>query len=187
MTAESSANAIVDQLNLSAEAGALWQPGLDLSVFADALEQRGLHADALRVVAHTLEKRRAVWWGCLCCWEVLRPEAATPGGRAVEAAVHWVLEPSEDQRLAAQTPGEAAGMDSAAGCLAHAVMYSGGSMRAPGLPVIPAPYECANMVGIGSMLATTARGPHQTRPLARLFLSLAREVRGGRHLWSEPT
>ena len=110
MTAESSANAIVDQLNLSAEAGALWQPGLDLSVFADALAARITRRCLTSGGSHP-EKRRAVWWGCLCCWkcasEAAPPGACAGGGRPLGPG-------SWKTTLAVQTPAKPG--TEAAGC-----------------------------------------------------------------------
>src|SRR5439155_718263 len=77
--------------------------------------------DAIRFLAHAMPQREAVWWGALCHWHALdaRADRLPPQQRAaLRAAVVWALEPSEANRRAAEAPGRAADLTTAAGCLA---------------------------------------------------------------------
>lgn len=181
-----SPEALIPQLQLTGAGQALWQPSLSLAEFADQLIERGLRSDALQVFAHVLDKRRAIWWGCLCCWEALRPEPAPSASRAIQHAVRWVLEPSEQTRRATREPGEVAGMGTAAGNLALAVLWSGVNINPPGLPEVPPPPHLSGLlVAAAVLLAAVERGPEQTVPLHCRFLGFANEVGAGRHLWAD--
>src|SRR5207237_10478430 len=99
--------------------------------FFDLLVQHEQFGDAVRFLAHALPKRAAIWWGCLCLWDMCWPEPAEVVEAAVRAAVQWVLDPSEPHRRAAEKAGRAAGFQTAAGCLAMAAFWSRGSMSRP--------------------------------------------------------
>src|SRR5262245_18592872 len=63
-----------------------------------ALAAKRLFAKAVRVQAHLLPKRHAVWWGVVCvepvCAEQLPPQERT----AYDAARAWVADPTEANR-----------------------------------------------------------------------------------------
>src|SRR5262245_44527332 len=51
---------------------------------------------AIVFLAHALPARAAVWWGCVCLWDVARLSPRPPVEAALGAAVRWVLEPTEE-------------------------------------------------------------------------------------------
>src|SRR6266849_9173500 len=129
------AEAIAVHIRLSRDAAQLLRPELTPQAFFEMLVEREKDTDALRFLAHCLPKRRAVWWGCLCLWRTHGPEPAVksspiagPEAVALAAAARWVKQPWEENRLRAETPGREAGLKTAAGCLAMASFWSGGSM-----------------------------------------------------------
>src|SRR5438128_432587 len=105
--------------------------------YVEQLALEGLAPDGLEFIAHWLPKRAAIWWGCLCLWHVGRPTLPAPEDAALRAVVQWVREPNEPRRLALEAAAEAAGnLRTAAGGLARAAFFSGGSLVPPGLPVV---------------------------------------------------
>lgn len=160
-------------------------PGIAPAAFLEALVAKEYLTDALRVLAHRLPKRDAVWWGCLC-WE--HADEANRGEaerQALAAAVRWVLDPTDENRRLAGKWGKKARMKTSGGALAMAVFLSGGSVSLPGLPFVPPkPQTCAAAVA-GSILLLAAR---HDRHLARQkwrreFLDLGQQVLNGENLW----
>ncbi len=74
----------------------------------DELAKQGKVQDALRLRAHLLPKRQAVWWGCLCVREDVDVPLPAPQVAALEAAEDWVREPDEDHRRIAEKRSEEA-------------------------------------------------------------------------------
>lgn len=142
----------------------------------------------MRFLAHALPRRTAIWWGCLCLWQVARPEPAEAMRAALAVAVRWVQEPSEDNRRAADAPARAAGLGTAARCLAKAVFWSGGSLAPPHFPpVVPKPFLTAKAVAGAVLLAAAHSGPADVRRLRRReFLAVGREVAVGKVPWAPP-
>jgi hypothetical protein len=143
---------------------------------------------ALRVLAQALPKRQAVWWGCQCLWQAARPTPAWPVEAALAAAVRWVLEPTEENRRAAEPAAMAVGETTASGCLALAAHWSGGSMNPPDLPpVSPPPYLCGQMVA-GSLLLIECEFPDVfTSDTYPQYLALGLAIADGENLWGKET
>src|SRR5262245_56949863 len=183
-----SAAAVGATIDFRGSGRALLRDDLTPRQFFDLLVEKEEFEDAIRFLAHALPKRAAVWWGCLCLWQESRPEPVAPVRAAIEAAVRWVLEPSDDNRRTADAPARAAGIDTAAGCLAKAVFWSGGSLLPPHLPpVLPKPFLTAKAVAGAVLLAAAHSGTADVRRLRRReFLTIGREVAGGKNRWTVP-
>jgi hypothetical protein len=169
---------------LSGEATALAEPeDLDLGAVVERLTGQMLHDDAIRYLAHALPKRNAVWWGCLCVWFAGQGKPATDVD-AVRAAVRWVLDPSEARRRAAEPTDLMKAVRTAAGALAVAAFWSGGSMSLPDLPVVePRATLTADCVTQAVLLAALSQGTFEYHALCRQFLALGLEVAEGKNLW----
>jgi hypothetical protein len=164
---------------------ALLRDDLTANVFLDLLIAAELYDDALKFVAHSLPIREAVWWGCLCVWKSCRPHPPEKEAAALEAVVHWVIEPAEEHRRLAETAGQKAGADTPAGGLALAAFWSEGSMAPAGSPEVAAPQSLTaqTLAAVLNLAVTRAEG--DTRPdHQRLFLQLGREVAGGKNRWT---
>lgn len=162
----------------------LLRPGLAPPAFFGLLFANELYHDAVNFVAHLLPKREAVWWGCLCAWQVSRPTPPTDVGDALQAAVCWVREPSEANRRATQGPGEKAGATQPAGAVALAAFWSGGSMSRPDLPAVPPPERLTNNAIASAVMAAAAQGdPSQLSQRYRQFLHMGADVANQRNRW----
>ncbi|MCW8327858.1 Twin-arginine translocation pathway signal [Photobacterium sp. SDRW27] len=96
-----------------------------------------LFSDAVIFIAHALPVREAIWWAC-CCAEQ-RDDWNPDEANAIRAAKAWVHTPDETSRRFAEKMAEKAELQTGAGWVAQAAFWSGGSMIAPGEPVVPPP------------------------------------------------
>jgi len=178
------ADQVCRDFSLSADGRKLLRPGQPPASFFGLLFANELYPDAVQFMAHLMPKREAVWWGCLCAWNGARPEPPPELGDALEAAVRWVREPSEENRRAAQGPGEKLGPAALAGAVALAAFWSGGSMSGPDLPAVPPPPTLTHSAIAGAVLAAAAQGdPAQMRQRYRQFLHLAVDVANQKNRW----
>jgi hypothetical protein len=175
---------VCQRFEISEEARKFIRPGLQPEAFFGLLFANELYRDATHFVAHLLPKRDAVWWGCLCAWHAARPTPPREVGDALEAAVRWVRDPSEANRRAAQAPGEKVGASNAAGAVALAAFWSGGSMSRPDLPAVPPPEPLTSNAIAGAVLAAAASGdPAQLNQRHRQFLHWGADVANQKIRW----
>jgi hypothetical protein len=174
---------IATAANVTAPGLALLQGAVEPDAFLGRLVENQLHADAIRFTAHRLPRPEALWWGCLCVWEVSRPKPTPAAETALGSVIEWLKDPSELRRRHAEQAGHAAGMDTPAGLLALAVFMSGGSISAPKLPeVAPDPLMTAKLVANAVLMASRTQTPETT--LQRQFFQMARDVAEGRSHWA---
>src|SRR5262249_33109419 len=123
------AQEVAGQFELGEPARKLLRDYLTPRQFLDLLVADKLYLDGTRFLGHALPKREAVWWACVCVGQEADPAAKV--APALQAAVKWVVEPSDANRRAAQAPGEADNFATPAGFVAMAVFWSGGSLIGP--------------------------------------------------------
>jgi hypothetical protein len=154
--------------------------------YFELLRERELYIDAIRFLARALPKRLGVWWGCLCAWHVAGPGSSPEVLAALRAAVRWVLDPSEENRRAAEGPGLVEDFATAASCLAMAAHWSGGSMLRPELPVVSPPEDVTAKLVTGAIQrAVVQRGFAEARDHYRQFLAMGAEIARGQNLWAD--
>jgi len=160
------------------------------SLLRDAMSPRefleallaGKHPRAgIDFIAHALPAREAVWWGCLCLQHATGGDFSALDKAACRAAVEWIMQPTEEHRIAAQATGQEVGLSTPAGQLAMAVNQTGGNIAPPNAPPIPpAPYAPAKAVALAVMLASTKVDPIRIVETQRLFVELGIGVAEGR-------
>lgn len=132
-------------------------------------------------IAHALPAREAVWWGCLCLQHATGGDLSALDKAACRAAVQWIMQPTEEHRIAAQAPAREVGLRTPAGQLAMAVNQTGGNIAPPNAPPIPpAPYASAKAVALAVILASTKVEPIRIVDTQRLFVELGIGVAEGR-------
>lgn len=151
--------------------------GPDLVAALAAKEQ---FAKAVRVQAHLLPKRQAVWWGILCvdeaCGDALPPADAA----ARDAAFQWAQEPSESHRRGAESAAAKTKLDAPGSWLAMAAFWSGGSLLGPDVPpVVPDEKLTGQAVTSSLMIAAVFGDPKQAKPRYQAFLAKALQVASG--------
>ncbi|MCM2369870.1 DUF6931 family protein [Aporhodopirellula aestuarii] len=126
----------------------------DVEPLIAELTETEMYFPALRLRANTLPRIHAVWWACVCVRNLeSKLSMKTLDLAALEAAEHWVKDPSDETRRAAEAASEAAG-GGAAGLIAYAAFTSGGGIGHPDVdPVEPDERLCGALVAGALMVA----------------------------------
>ncbi len=175
---------VAGQFDLSDDARKLLGPHPTSDAFLAALIQNKLYPDGLRFVAYMLPRREAIWWACLCLWQLYRTEPGRKTSEVFQRVVRWVQEPDEENRRGAYAAGRAAGVTTPEGGLAAAVFFSGGSISLPDCPEVePGPLATAQNVASAVVLASLKVKAPKISEYQRRFLALATDVARGRVPW----
>jgi len=159
--------------DLKPEARPLLSDGMGPNEFVEALLANKQYIAAIDFMAHALPAREAVWWGCLCLQHASGGMLSPEDKAACKAAVQWVIQPTEENRGAAQAPAQDAGTLSAAGQLATAASQTDMNFTLPNAPAPAGPSAAAKSVaGAVRMLSATAE-PVKIIETQRLFVELA--------------
>ena len=132
----------------------------------DRLETAGRQNDAVRLAAHALPKREAVWWACMCARAVI--VADLPGADA--ACARSRREPGcgsatdDAVRRAAWERRPATDFRSPEAWAAVGAFWSGGSMSPEGQPVVPPADHLTGVAVSGAVVLASVRGrPERAR------------------------
>lgn len=145
-----------------------------------ALEAGGFRIEAVRLVAHALPRREAVWWACMCAIHTAPPDLPAADRAAREAAEDWVRQPTDQVRRTAMARAQATAFGTPEAWAAVAAFWSGDSMAPEGQPAVPPPPHLTGTAVAGSVALSAVRGDVSRRP-ARLerFLESARNIASG--------
>ena len=145
------------------------------------LEAAGLRNEAARLAAHTLPKREAVWWGCMCARAVPDPALLPVDADALLAAEAWVRKPTEETlRRAAMEAAQRTAFRSPEAWAAVGAFWSSGSMAPAGQPAVPPPDHLTGVaVSGGVVLAAVRLRPEKAQDRLARFLSAARDIAAG--------
>jgi hypothetical protein len=121
----------------------------------EKLAEQEKFQDALRLRAHLLTKRQAVWWGCLCVRDELDEPLPAPQMAPLRAAAAWVAQPDEQHRRAAEESAAAAKFSGVGATLALSAFWSNGSISPEGNPEVP-PDERLTSQGVAAALISAA-------------------------------
>jgi hypothetical protein len=168
---------ICHSFDLSDDAWGLVDEDMDARQFIDALVAAKQYVAGIDFVAHALAPRDAVWWGGLCVQHTYGDDLSALDKEACRAAIRWVLDPSEANRLAAGRPAETAGPWSPAGRLALAAYQTGVALGPKGAP--PArvdPHAPAKSVAAAVKLCSIAGEPIRIAGAQRAFVELGIEI-----------
>ena len=172
---------LIDLLDFDEPAGKHVREGMTVVQSASALAEALLWPDAIKVMAHALDKPTAVRWAVECVVGVDGNAVSLSdlGRAALDAAGRWAGESTEVNRRAAQAAAERAGFDTPAGCCALAAFLSGGSLAPPGIASIPpAPHLTAATVASAVILAAVVDAPAEAPVrFQRFFNAALRKVR----------
>ncbi|MGE3804451.1 MAG: hypothetical protein AB7K24_07245 [Gemmataceae bacterium] len=153
--------------------------------FFELLMSSERRREAIRFFPHLVPKRAAVWWGCLCLWQIYRPEPPQGEADLFWAASQWSVAPSEVNRQAAAVK-ERELRRTPAGCLALAAHWSGGSMGPSHFKLLPPPPYLTAKLTASAVTRAIAKAPTSRirQQLRRDFLVRALEVARGENLFS---
>lgn len=171
---------ICAQFDLDNKAKSLLRDGIDPRQFVITLLENDKCIDAIHFMAHALPAREAIWWGCLCIQHALGEELTPADRTAATAAVRWVMQPTEDNRMAAKAAADGAPIPSPVGALALATFYIGGNVAPPGLPPMsPEPFASARAVALAVTLASVKAEPRKIVKTQKAYVELATQVAEG--------
>ena len=152
--------------------------------FLATLIERELFADAVKFVAHALQKREAVWWAWVCARKAAGADVEPKIKAALDATERWIVQPTDDNRRQAMTLGEAAEFSTAAGCAALAAFMSGGSIAPPNVQAVaPGEFLTAQAVSGSVTIAAVSGDPAQAKERFQEYLRLGLEVADRTKLW----
>lgn len=146
----------------------------------DRLVAAGRHPDAVKLLAHALPKREAVWWACMCARAI--PDASLPpeDAAAIEATESWVRRPDEPARRAAAAKADKTKFATPESWAAMGAFWSGGSMAPDGQVVVSPPdHLTATAVTGAVMLAAVRHTPEKRDERLERFIVSARDIAGG--------
>nr|WP_321983242.1 hypothetical protein [uncultured Lichenicoccus sp.] len=151
-------------------------PGAALAKLEAAL----LHHDAIRLMAHALPRREAVWWACMCARHTAPSGLASADRFAVEAAEAWVFRSEDAVRRTAYEHAQASRFGTPEAWCAVAAFHSGASIAPAGQAAVPPPPTLAAIAVAGSVILAAVRDrPQQRVPRLLRFLASGREISGG--------
>lgn len=145
------------------------------------LESAGFSVEAVRLSAHALPKREAVWWACMCAASAPDPALPAADAAAILSAEAWVRQPADDAlRRRAWDAAQATAFKTPEAWAAVAAFWSGGSMAPAGQPVVSPSDGLTGQAVSGAVMLAAVRGRPQ-RSAARLtrFLGAARDIAAG--------
>lgn len=167
--------------DLKPETRPLLRDGIGPKDFLAALLANKQYITAIDFVAHALPPREAVWWGCLCLQHATGGKLSALDQTACRAAVEWVMQPTEEHRIAAQASAQEAGLGTPAGQLAAAVSQTGGNIAPANAPAVaPAPHGPAKAVALAVKMAASKADPVKIIETQRLLVELGIGVAEGR-------
>jgi hypothetical protein len=168
---------------LSEDAAKLLRDGMEPRPYLDLLIEKQHHADAVRLLAHSMPKREAMWWACLCS----RPEAGAavppPVAAAQKAAEDWITAPNDEKRRAAHVAAQAAGVGTPAGLTCEAVFFSEGSLGPPQYQAVPPPEHLAATTAANAIILAAVADPAKMVAKYGRFLALGKDVAAGKNRW----
>jgi predicted component of type VI protein secretion system len=154
--------------------------------FYTLLVKEKLYPDAVRLLAHALPKREAIWWTARCVRAALGDtEPSRTDRNALEAAERWVVEPDEKNRRAAQPAAEATNYETACGWLAAGAFWSGGSMAPPDMPDVPPKETLTPQAAVVAISLTATADPKRAPELYAEFVSIGSAVADGQNRWDK--
>lgn len=139
-----------------------------------------LFQGAIRLCAHALPAREAVWWACMCADHTATEDRPDEDRAARVAAEDWVRRPSDAARRAAMDRAQIAGLTSPEAWAGVGAFWSGGSMAPEGQPVVePGPDLLGTAIAGSVLLASVRSDPARQPARLRRFLDSARDIAAG--------
>lgn len=172
---------IAERLKLGDEALAWAAPLKEPQQLVAQLTKQKKFAKAIRLQAHLLERRQALWWGVVCVRETCGAALPPVELAAADVAAEWVADPSESRRRAAELAAGRTPLSAPGGWLATAAFWSGGSLAPPDMAAVP-PDELllGQAITNALLIASSYADPKQTEKRYTRFLELGvQAVAGG--------
>lgn len=182
MPTRSPAAEVAPAAKLSPDGRAVLAAGQTAADYLTALLAAGHTEDAVRLVAHALPPREAVWWATRCARQ---GPAEPPDDAAGKAAEAWCGRPTDANRRAAHAAGQAAA-ESPLGLAALACFFADGSIAPADCPAVPPPPgACAALAAGAVLIAAVKVEPEKADERRAAFAELGRAVADGKDRWPD--
>lgn len=136
------------------------------------LAGKGLYTEAVRLLAHLLPKREAVWWAWISARRAPDAHPSPDESASLQATEKWLTQPTDENRRAAMVAAEKAQVGTPAGCSGLAAFLSGDSLAPPGAhPVPPGEHLAAKTVANAIILAAVSSAPEKSSETLHGFLN----------------
>lgn len=143
------------------------------------LAAKGQFAKAVRVQAHLLPKRHAVWWGIICV-EPLIEKLVPPELTAYQAARTWVEEPTETHRRRCEAAAGRTKYEEPGSWLSMAAFWSGDSLTPADMPAVEPDQKLTGQAVTSSLMIASVFGEAtQGKQRYQEFLAKAPKVASG--------
>jgi hypothetical protein len=172
---------LVERAHLADDVAPLAAASADGAALVQALVADGKTPEAFRVIAAALPPREGVWWAWVSARHATQLAAAgaeppAPLAAALAAVEQWIANPDDDRRRAAWAAGQAAGLDTAAGCAAGAVFFTNGSIAPADVTPVPPPAGIDRMLSGNAVGLAAAVHPEHFEALADAYIAQGLEV-----------
>ena len=138
----------------------------------DLLVGKAFYIDAVRLLAHFLPKREAVWWAWVSVRRSPNAQPSAEESASLQATEKWLTQPTDENRRAAMLAAQNAELGSPPGCVGLAAFLSGDSLAPAGAqPVPPGEYLAAKAVANAIILAAVIGAPDKAPETLRSFLA----------------
>ena len=168
------------RIDLSGAAASCIEGAESAAAMLECLVAADFLAEAVKLLAHALPKREAIWWACMCARHTAPPDLPAVETEAAAVAEAWVRRPTEEARRVAFNVAEKSRFGGAESWAAMAAFWSGGSMAPVGQPEVPpAPHLCGLAVAGSVTLASVRDRPERREARLRRFVASGREIAEG--------
>ena len=172
---------LAERAHLADDMAPLAAASADGGALVQALVADGKTAEAFRVIAAALPPREGVWWAWVSARHAAQLAAAgaeppAPLTAALTAVEQWIANPDEDRRRAAWAAAQAVGLETAAGCAAGAVFFTGGSVAPADVTPIPPPPGIDRLLAGNAVGLAAAVHPLHLEALAGAYIAQGLEV-----------
>jgi hypothetical protein len=149
--------------------------------FAEFLASERHYMPALRLMAHHLPRREAVWWGSLCLRESVGHLLTKMDLAALDAADHWVRTGHETDRRKANDAADASKFETAAAWVALGAFWAEGSLAPIGLEdVIPDERLTGQAITGALLMAAGKANPLKAEATYKSYLAIAKTILSGK-------
>lgn len=168
------ATEVCERCELDSDVSDVVQPETHVAALLEHLLSNERAADAVQLLAHSLEPREVVWWA----WDIALANTESPGEavtQALDSVGRWLVDPDDEKRRAAYDASEVCGLGEPAGCVAIAVFFAEGSLGPADLEQeIPSPpFSCAKAaagaIGLSAVEVPEHAGERSAAAVSRWF------------------
>lgn len=175
------AEELCEYLDMNAEAREIAAANPDAQTFLAALTAQNKYPSAIRLQAHLLPKREAVWWAHQATDEVCGSLLPKNEAKALAAAYTWVLEPNEEHRRAAEAAAAATKYEGPGSWVALGAVWSCGSLAPPGMAEVPPDDRLTGQALTSALMIAAYHGdPLKAPQRQRDFLQRGQEIALGK-------